>query len=360
MANPNFSKTTTTNLTKGVTNYTQDVKTTDGSYNQEENKWNNTNASKYYGFYYDVGEFRSAIDSFATWVIGQGYTVGNAREKVICDHINGWGEDTLLSILFNHLCVKKFNGDAYCHIIREDEDDITSKLINLKPLDPTRMYHITNKKGILIGYEYSQGNGTTKRFKTWQIFHSCNNRVLDEPHGTSVTSAVEWVIEAIKEARQDWRRLMHRSSVRVLYVDESDTTKQNELKTQLAVGINKGEVLIIPCRPEDANFKDLEVPPADAWIRYLEYLEDKFYKQLGVPKAVLGGTADETEAGSKVGVITYEPIWTREIMELEADVWNQLGIFGFKINKQPSLMPNMQSDESKNTGQTKLEYQGEQ
>ncbi len=347
MGNPNFSKTTTTDLTSGVPDYTVDSKTTDGIYSQDENKWFNENASKYYGFYYGVGEFRAAINSFSTWTVGQGYTAGSNREKVILEGIRGWGEDTFRSILWAMVCTKKFNGDAYAEIIRNEE---TETLINLKMLDPKRMAHISNKQGLLERYEYSEGDGKIRKIVPEKMFHLCNERILDEPHGTATTSAIEWVIEKILQAREDYARLMHVSSVRIFYVDESDTARLAILKEQYKEGIKNKEVMILTCKPEDARFQDLEVPPADAWIRWLEYLEDKLYKQLGVPKAVLGGTSDNTEASAKVGVLVYEPVWTQETIELEADVWNQLAI-RIKINKQPSLLDNAQTDQAKNTGQ---------
>lgn len=346
----NFNKTTTTDLTNGVPDYAIENKNTDGAFAQDKNKWSNSDAAKYYGFYYSMGEYRAAINSFARWVIGQGYNVG-PLDAPILNNISGWGEDTFLSIMFNHICTKKFNGDAYSEIITDGEPIKDGGiLVNLRPLDPRKMSHITNKKGRLIGYEYNLGSGEKKEYKPYEILHSCNDRILDEPHGTAVTSAVEWVIEKILQAREDFARLMHVSSVRIFYVDENDTARQNLIKAEYATAIKNGEVMIMPCKPEDARFQDLEVPAADAWIRWLDYLEDKFYKQLGVPKVVLGGTSENTEASAKVGVIAYEPIWTMEITELEADIKNQLGI-SIKFNKQPSLMDSMQYSEGKNTGQ---------
>lgn len=336
-------------------NYEVDVKYTDGNYSERNKEvWNNPNASKYYGFYYDVGEFRAAINAFATWVIGRGYDTDN-RTKAILDNITGWGEDSFQSIIWNMLCVKKFSGDSYSEIMRNDK----GTLINLKPLDARRIKHLANEKGILTGYKYIQANGKEREFKTQDILHFCNDRILDEPHGTAVTSAVEWVCEALKEAYIDWRRIMHKSSLLIFYVDEQDTARQTTLKTQMADAIKRGDVMILTCKPEEARLEPVQAPPAQAWLIYVNNLEDKFYKQLGVPKVVLGGTAENTEASAKVGVISYEPIWVREITELEQDLWNQLAI-KLKIRKQPSLMDNMQADEKANTGQTKLEYQGSQ
>ena len=351
MVNPNFNSTTTTGLTAAVPNYAVAAKTTDGDFSQDENRWTNTKANDYYGFYANTGEYSSALNSFATWVIGQGYEA-DPMDKVMLELINGWGEDTFLSILWNMLVVKKMQGDSYAEIIRAESTKLFPKgrLINLKILNSARMAHITNKKGLLIRYEYTQADGKIQTFKPDEVLHFCNDRILDEPHGTAVTKSVEWVINKIKQAREDYARLLHVTSIRVLYVDEEDTARQNKIKAEYAEAIKKGEVMMITCRPEDAKFQDLTVPPIDAWIRWLTYLEDHFYKALGVPKVVLGGTAENTEASAKVAVIVYEPVWTREISELEADLWSQLGI-RIKVNKQPSLMENMQSDEAKNTGQ---------
>jgi len=355
--NSNLAYTSTTDFASGVPNVTIASKTTDGQYGSKENRWNNPDASKYYGYYYNVGEFRSAIESFAIRVLGWGYETLNARDKVILDHVQGTGKDTFWGLIFNHLCVKKFNGDAYTQIIRDKDSGV---LINMKSLDPKRITHVTNEKGLLSHYMYSQGEGEEKRLELNEVLHSMNNRILDEPHGTAVTSAIEWVIEAMQESAKDQRRLMHYSSVRVLYVDESDTTRLNQLKTELAAGIKNGNVLLLTCKPEEAKFEDLVVPPIDAFIRYQSWLENKFYSELGISKVAIGGTTENnTEASAKTNVFITEPVWIKEITELEQDIWNQIGI-KIKINKQPSLMDNMQSDEAANTGQTKLQYKGAQ
>lgn len=360
---PNFNKTTSLGINSAVSDWTVDSKVTEGNQGQDEYKWSNTNASAYYGIFYNVGEYKSAINSYATRVLGWGITINNARDKVLADHITGNGKETFRSILFNHLVVKKFNGDSYALIVTDDEDKTLQKggtLVNLVPLDPFRMSHITNKKNRIIRYEYNQGDGKIKKYKPDQIFHSMNNRVLNEPHGTSETSAVAWVCEAIQEAWRDWRKINHRSSVRILYVDENDTTRQNQLKTQYADGIKNGDVLLLPCKPEEAKFEDLTLPAPQAWTLYIGSLEEKFYTQLGISKQSIGGTTENnTEASAKVNMVITEPVWIKEMLDLEDDVKNQLGLT-IKINRQPSLMDNMKTDEAKNTGQTKLEYQGSQ
>ncbi len=352
MANTNFNSTTTTDLTGAVPDWSVDDKLTDGEDSQKLKKWTNTNASRNYGYYYGVGEYRTAVNSSATWVIGQGYDAENERDKITLDHIRGVGEDTALAIFWNHLVTMSFNGDAYAEIITDNGKPIPDGvLINLKPLDPRRVSHYTNKQGLIEKYGYRQGDGNEKIIQPNMMFHSMNNRVLDEPHGTSDTSAVEWVISKIMQAREDYARLMHVTSIRIFYVDENDTTRQNVIKTQYAKAIKDGEVMMLTCKPEEARFEDLAPPPAATWIAWLTHLEDKFYKQLGIPKVAIGGTQDNTEASAKVGVLVFEPVWTRRIMELESDIWNQLGI-KIKIRKQPSMMDGMQQQEQKNNAQT--------
>ncbi len=330
-----------------IADYSQDTKSSDAAGAQKENKWTNTNFTKYYGFYGKIGEYKSAINSFATLVIGQGYTASNAT-KVILEKITGWGEDTILSVLWSMIVVKKFAGDSYSEIIRNPE---TGTLLNLKPLDPERMAHISDEQGLIERYDYTQFSGKVEPFNPDQILHFCNDRVINEPHGTATTEAVEWIIEALEEARRDWKRISHRSTIRVLYVEEQDKDRLANLRRDYKEGIKEGEVLILPGNTKDYQFQDLNLPPVEAYLAWIRYLGDQFYNQLGINKAAIGGTQDNTEASAKVGLFSNEAVWAREISEVEADLWNQLAI-RIKINKQPSMMGSMQTQESKNQAQT--------
>jgi len=332
----------------GVTDYSQDTKSTDGAFSQKENKWINKNFTKYYGFYSKIGEYKSAINSFSTLVIGQGYT---SPQEVQLKNITGWGEDTFLSIIWNMIVVKKFNGDSYAEIVRDEDIEETGELINLKVLDPERMAHVMSEQKVIVKYEYTQHNGNKKSFDPWEILHFCNDRIADEPHGTATTEAVEWVIEALEEARRDTKRIEHRSTVRILYVEESDPTRLANLKRDYKDAIKNGDVALFPGNKKDYEFVDLTAPATQARLAWINYLGDQFYKQLGINRAAVGGTQDNTEASAKVGLFSNEAVWAREIQEVEADLWNQLGI-RIKINKQPSMMQGMQQQEQKNQAQT--------
>ena len=349
--NTDIRSATYSDMTSKVSDYSVDTKTTDGIYyGQEESYWDFSKFTERYGYYHSIPELKSAIQAYATWVLGQGYQC-DERTKIQLNLITGWGEDTFMSVLWNMLVIKKVNGDAFAEVITHNGKSIDKGgiIINLKPLSPQRVRIVLNSKGKIIRYEYTD-NYKKQTFKPIEIFHISNNRVADEMHGDSIIDSVKWAIDAKNEAMSDWRRISHRATIRVMYVDEDDPIKLNIMKTKYAEAINKGELLLVPGKPGENTFQDLTLPPVEAFLAWIRYLENYFYQALGVPKVILGGVSENTEASAKVAVIVYEPTFTREITELEKDLWSQLKI-KIKINKQPSLMDNMYSDEQKNTGQ---------
>ena len=343
-----IAQTTRTTTLEGISDYSVPSKSTDSAAGISETSYNNPYFTKWYGYYRKIPELKSAINALATWVLGQGYET-DTRSKVILENINGWGEDTFNSILWNMLVTSKINGDAYAEIVRNPD---TGTLLNLKPLDPASMTIVCSSKGRIIRYEQRSKNpkGKPQTFTPDKIFHISNDRVADEIHGTSVIEAVQWIIDAKNEAMADWRRISHRSTVRILYIEEDNTPRLNNLKRDYKEGIEKGEILILPIKRGEGEFVDLTLPPVEQFLSWIRYLENFFYQALGVPKVILGGTAENTEASAKVSVIVFDPTFIREITELELDVWNQLAI-KITIKKQPSLMGEAQANEEKNTGQ---------
>jgi hypothetical protein len=338
--------TTTTALSSVVTDYSVDYKSTDGVSTSGETYYDNPNFTQWNGYYSTIPEFKKPIDCLATWIIGQGYTVQNSRDKVILEHIKGAGEDTFNSILWSAIVGKKVNGDFYAEIVRTPD----GILQNLKPLDPSSMRTVFNTNGVIIRYEQRSKtpNGEPKKYTPDKIFHIMNDRVFDNTHGQSVGESVQWVLDAMYEALTDNRRTEHRSTIRVMEVDEDDPTRLAALKRDYATAIATGEVLLVP--KGTGAISDFTTSNGDK-LAWLSYLENKLYQNLAIPKTILGGTAEATEASSKVAMLVFDPIFIREITELELDIENQLGI-KITINKQPSLMDNAQTDQSKNTGQT--------
>ena len=345
MADLNVSQTTTTDMSSRVDDYSVAFESLDSPTDQDENYYNNSKWSEYLGYYKNIPELKKAIDALACWTTGKGWTANN-RTQVILDKIIGWGEDSFDSILQNLIIVKKINGDAYAEIVRNEK----GTLINLKPLNPNSMMIVTDKKGIIQRYEeLDKTRKKTKwRYKPVEIFHISNDRIANEMHGVSVVEACKWVIDARNEAMSDWRRILHRNlaGVRIIEVDEDDPTKLTEIKNMWADAINKGEVMILP--KGTASIPNINPPVSpEMWIRYLENF---FYQAVGVPKAILGGTADYTESSSKTAIFTFDQVWMTEQRLLEQDIWGQLAL-RVKFERPTSLKDNMQGDEAANTGQ---------
>ena len=349
MAEFDIKQAITTDLTGSVDNYSVDTQTTDAAGEQKETIYDNEKASQYLGYYKRIPELKKAIDALAMWTSGKGWSTDSGNTAIL-ENMDGWGEDTFESICNNLIICKKVYGDAFAEIIRNPK---TGTLINLKVLDPANVRIIANRKGRIKRYELRSKTGTQgtvlKKFQPHEILHLCNNRIADEIHGISEIEAVEWVILARNEAMADWKKVLHRNvvPVRIIEVDEDDTTKLAHLKTQYQDAINKGEVIILPKGTAELKETSPVLQDPISWIRYLENF---FYQALGIPKVVLGGSEEFTEASAKIGYLTFEQVYSKEQRELTADLWNQLAI-RVTFNKPASLKSEMLSSEEKNTEQ---------
>ena len=328
------------------TDYAVDAQNLDSPSGTNETEWGNKNFSKWLGYYKAIPEVAKPIGNYATWVVGKGI-VTDARTQAILDGITGWGEDSFLAVLWNLLVTKKFNGDSYAEIVRDDQKN----LINLKPLNAGRMKTITNPAGVIIRYDYTLTNGKTKKLQPEEILHLCNNRIGDEIHGTSVIEAAEWLILARNEAMEDWKRVSHRSTVRILYVDEDDKTRRVQLRKDYAEAIEKGEVLIIPAKKGEAEFQDLNLPPVEAFLAWIRYTENAIYKAVEFPKSLTGDAEGIPESGGKMAYFNHMPNYNREVTDLQNDLWNQVAL-RLEFKEQASLTDSMNDTENKNQAQT--------
>jgi len=345
----NLSNTTTTELNSAGLDYKTPSEHIDDTEEQKRTYWDNTYWSEGLGIYKNIPEFKEAIRALARWAIGRGYNVEQDKDKITLDNIEGWGEDSFQSIMTSLIITKKINGDAYAEIIRDEKD---GRLVNLIPLNPRKIRVLFNKKGLIEGYTElgKDGKPTEVKWQPEEIFHISNDRIASEIHGTPSWEAVKWVIEARNEAMRDWRRISHRSSIRVIYCDIDNPTKLSELRTQWKTAIKDGEVLVLPGRQnKDIEVMDYTTPPLQPFLDWIRYLEGFFYQAVGIPKAI-ANTSDFTEAASKVGYMTFEPVYVEEQTLLEQDIWNQLAI-RIKFNRPPSLSGMMQEEEQKNQGQ---------
>jgi len=296
-----------------------DNKITDGvDDDQKEKHYDNPNFAEYYGYYHKLTQLKKAIDAFATWVLGRGFTT-DTRTQVLLDNIQGRGDEDFLSVIWNMKVMSKVNGDSYAEIIRNDK----GTLINIKPLSPSNMRINYNKKGLITGYE-DKRNG--EKWKPNEILHFSNDRVANEMGGTSVVPVVKWALDARQEAMEGYRRILHRSTVRILYIDEEDKTRLANMKRDYADAIKDGELLILPLKKGEAEFEQLTTPPVQSFLEWIRYLENFIYISVGIPKVIMGSVDSIPESGGKISYVTYEQIYQWDTRQMENDLWNQLAI----------------------------------
>ncbi len=337
--NPNAS--TTVDLT-GVSDYSVDFMFPDSA-SGKDFRWINSKAGEYLGYYKSIPELKKAIDALAAWTIGKGWTA-DSETTILLDHVKGWGEDTFDSIVWNMIVCKKIFGDAFAEIIRDDK---TGLLLNLKVLYPGDVTIITHKNGFIKGYEVNSG-GEIQKYSPKEILHLCNDRVMNEVHGTSVIEACKWVIDARNEAMSDFRKILHLNMhFRYIEVDFDDSTSLSTMKTQYADAIANGTILLVPKGTAEIKSVNPSIIDPQSWIRYLENF---FYSAVGVPKVILGGSEEFTEASSKTAYLTFEQLWKKEQNDFMQDFWNQVYL-RVEFYEPASLRNEMLQSEEKNTGQ---------
>lgn len=348
-------RSSTTQSMSSVQDFSVDAQTTDGPQDQEETTWDFNKFTQWFGYYNTIPELKKAIQTYGTWVVGQGF-ITDSKTKIKLDNITGMGEDDFMSILWNMLVIKKVNGDSFAEVIRNEK----GVLINLKPLTPERMTVIVNRKGRIKEYRYRGMKKDTayQTFKPTEIFHLINDRVADQIHGDSVAESLQWLIDTRKEAMEGLRKAVRRSNVRIVYVEEDNPTKLATAMTKYKDGVDKGDVVVLPGKKSEYDFVDLTVPGVDAFLAWIRYLENAFYKAVGVPKTLAGDAEGIPESGGKMVVLTHEPTYIREVTALENDIWNQLAI-KVTFTRQASIKDDVQQTDSKNVNQTQATQPGD-
>ena len=345
MAQLDIGQTTTPNT---ITDVTIDSETTDGVSETGETFYDNEDFQKHYGIYKNDAKVKTALNSFATWVLGLGWTA-DPRTTVELKHIIGSGEDTFLAVMWNMIVVKKFHGDSYSEDIKDKK---TKKRINLKPLDPASIRVVYGEDGVIERYEQRKRvkGQANKKLSTNKILHFANDRIADNTHGTSVLEAVEWNVEARKEAKETHRKLLRRNGVvRIIELDTQDSVKRAAFKKEWKVAIDKGDIIILPKGVAEA--KDWHgILDTNGVLAWLNYLDDELLQLLGIPKIIVGASGD-IEGDSKISYLTFEQVYLRAVKELEDDLWNQLKI-KVKFNKPASLKTELVANEAANTSQT--------
>lgn len=333
-----------TDLKNQQTSFSVAPEDTDGATDSKETTYTNEKWSQQLGYYKKIPELAATINAKATWTIGKGIKT-DPDVQIILDRIKGWGKDTFNTILENMIRTSHIGGDAFAEIIRDEEGE----LINLKPLDPSSVKIVANRKGIIIRYEIiSKTKTPNKRIEPENIFHLARNRVADEIHGESIINNLETIILMRNEAMADMKILMHRhvKPMRVWKVDTENKTKISGFKTMIDKATNDSENIIIP---RDTVEHELIAVPNNATLNPLPWIENlgqAFNQATGVPDIVLGSSKEFTEASAKIAYLAFQQTVEEEQLFIEEQCGMQLGII-IELEFPASLENELLSDKKK-------------
>jgi len=341
----NMNSATTTDFTNQVPDFIVQSKNLDASNDgNEETYVYFDKAAENFGYYLNHPQVSSPINSLATWSVGRGWEPEDGTIKAELDHVTGMGKDTFDTIMWNHEVVKLAVGDAFMEIVRS-RIPLKNTIINLIPISPERV-KVVVKGARILRYEIWNGNKWVHK-KPNSIIHSHNKRIGDQVHGTSLIQSNKTIIDTIIEAHADERVIKHRDkALGIVYYKTNNAGKISYANSQIEKAVKNGEMVGLP--EDTAKVEPYPSKSSEDRQPWLQYNENLNYQTGGVPRAI--ATSDGTsEVGGKMGHVIFEPIYSKEQRDLEADLWNQAGI-RIKFNRPPSL-GGMELDESKNTGQ---------
>lgn len=344
-----ISNATTTNFTDNVPDFIVTAKALDiASPNQDESYYYFSDATEKYGYYLSIPNVFNAANALATWAVSRGWKTQNKETEVILNKIMGMGKDSFTKIMWNHVVIKLVVGDAFC----ENKRNKNGTLVNMIPISPERVRVVFTKEGLIKRYDV--WNGTEWReVKKENMLHSHNKRIGDQIHGTSQIEPAKFDINAIKEALADERLIKHRDkALGIVYYKTDNAGKISYANSQIENGVKNGEMVGLP--EGTAEIKPYPSKSSEDRTAWISFLENRFYQNFGVPRSI--ASSDGTsEVGGKMGHVIFEPIYTKEQIDLEEDLWSQVAI-EIKFNRPPSLggmQPEL--DESKNTGQLSIQ-----
>ena len=355
MPDTNISSASPTNLTSTMTDYSVDTETTDGATGKGETTWQSRDWSKNLGYYKNIPELKTAIDTKANWTIGAGIEA-EPEVEVLLTTIKGNGKDTFNSILKNLIKVKTIDGDSYAEIIR-----IEGNIVNLKPLDPSSMVIVQNKQGRITRYEQVTKVGKKKqvvKYDPSDILHLSRERIADEMHGISVIPAVEQIILMRNQAMSDWKRVLHRNidPLWIFHLDTDDNTKIAEFKSKHDKARGEGENMYVPkgvVVPEQvATAQNAALNP----LNWINQLNDYFFQAVNVPQIIIGNAKEFTDASGKIVYLSYEQSVKAEQLYIEEQILAQLDI-EIELTFPASLQTDAVSDTPTETDQVEEEPQ---
>jgi len=347
MTNLDVGQSDESNMKTALADVSVATQSTDGVQDLEETRWENEDWVQWFGHYNKIPELGIVIDAKATWTVGKGFKA-DEETTMLLDTFKGIGFDTFNTILENMIRTYHIGGDAYAEKVFDEEDN----LINLKPLDPEKMIHISNKQGQLVKFEHKSNVDGQKNqeFTADEIFYLPRNRVADQMHGTSMTERLVEIIEAKNEFMKDWRRVLHRNVDPMLLIklDTDNTTKIANIKAKIdkARGTDKENMYIPMGTVEIENITT--APNASlSPLATIEMYNNLFYQAAGVPQIVVGGAGALTERAVSIAYLAFQQTIEEEQLFIEEQVLSQLNLvidLEFPASLQNDLLSDQQKD----------------
>lgn len=349
MAELNLSSATTTNMANNVPDFIVDAKALDvSSPNQDETYWYFSHATTYFGYYLAIPEIFSAANALATWTVSRGWEAESTIQRLELEHVKGMGKDSFTQVMWNHEVVKLIVGDAFLEVKRDGQ-----RILNIIPISPERVRVVFDTNGMIKRYDvYNGASKLWSEVNKDNMIHSSNKRIGDQMHGTSQIEPSKFIIDARNEALSDERIIKHRDkALGIVYYETDKAGKIAAGNSEIEKGVANGEMIGIP-----KNTMKIEPYPSrssEDRTGWIQYLENFFYQVFGVPRSI--ASSDGTsEVGGKMGHVIFEPIYTKEQLDLEEDLWGQQAI-KIKFNRPPSLGGLVEDTMAKNTGQTNIQ-----
>jgi len=312
--------------------------------------------NRWFGYYKIIPDVHAVIDNIATWTVGRGFKADKKTTDKL-ERIKGCGVDSFNAIMKNQIRTALICGDSFAEIIKNARGEIT----NIKPISPGSMVVISNKLGIIDGYEqitvYTDNkNKNTKKtikFKSKDVFHLAWNRLGDEPHGRSMIEPIESVIEMKNEAAIDMRTVFHRyvKPLIITSIDSDDATEIAAFKTKLDTSVKLGENLIVP--KDTVSMERMSIPQYSTLdpIPWLRTLQEYFVSASGVPEVILGYGRETTEASAKILYLAFQQTIEDVQLWLEEQNMRQMKLkveFEFPENIGPEMAMDIQKERNMN------------
>lgn len=345
-----INKMVASDLTSAITDFSVASQSTDAA----EGAWTNQNFPIYLGYYKDekTPTITAIIDTHARWVVGKGYKADEITTMLL-DTIKGNGFDTFNSILEDADRVMQIGGNFYAEKIRDDDD----VLINLKPLDPGVVEHVTNDAGLITDFKiHSKTGKKIIKLPAEKIFYLARNRIADESHGTGIIQKLKLILNMKNEVMADQRKAMHWNLIpRWKFKLKTDVPEEIALykKTQDAA-TGKGENIY---EPFDVSESELISVASNATLNpmaWINYLDNLIYQIGSVPKIVVGGSSEFTEKASSIVYLAFQQNIEEHQLFIEEQILSQLNLV-IELEFPVSLENELLSDEKKDPDPTTVQ-----